>query len=60
MKMVDIAVFCVLFQQLQQQECKQLHQRKEGSKPENKTKNRYKNILPCKLQKLDNISSGIR
>jgi len=31
---------------LQQQECKHLFSRKEGQKPENKAKNRYKNILP--------------
>lgn len=36
-------------QVLQQQECKLLYPRKEGQKPENKSKNRYKNILPCKL-----------
>jgi tyrosine-protein phosphatase non-receptor type 11 len=34
------------FEQLQQQECKHLYSRKEGARPENKTKNRYKNILP--------------
>ncbi|MCL4127450.1 UNVERIFIED_CONTAM: hypothetical protein GTU68_054742, partial [Idotea baltica] len=34
------------FESLQQQECKQLHSRKEGQKPENRNKNRYKNILP--------------
>lgn len=33
---------------LQQQECKLLYPRKEGQRPENKSKNRYKNILPCK------------
>lgn len=26
-----------------------MYSRKEGAKPENKSKNRYKNILPCKL-----------
>lgn len=36
------------FESLQQQECKHLFSRKEGSKPENRNKNRYKNILPCK------------
>ena len=35
------------FEQLQQQECKNLHSRKEGSAPECRKKNRYKNILPC-------------
>lgn len=35
-------------QMLQQQECKLLYPRKEGQRPENKAKNRYKNILPCK------------
>ncbi|CAK8690501.1 unnamed protein product [Clavelina lepadiformis] len=34
------------FETLQQQECKHLFSRKEGAKPENKQKNRYKNILP--------------
>lgn len=34
------------FEQLQQQECRHLYSRKEGARPENKTKNRYKNILP--------------
>jgi len=34
------------FESLQQQECKHLYSRKEGQKPENKSKNRYKNILP--------------
>uniref|UniRef100_A0A671PW83 protein-tyrosine-phosphatase n=1 Tax=Sinocyclocheilus anshuiensis TaxID=1608454 RepID=A0A671PW83_9TELE len=34
------------FEVLQQQECKLLYPRKEGQKPENKNKNRYKNILP--------------
>ena len=38
-----------ILQQLQQQECKYLYSRREGQKPENKAKNRYKNILPCKL-----------
>lgn len=35
-------------QTLQQQECKLLYSRKEGQRQENKNKNRYKNILPCK------------
>ena len=30
-------------------ECKHLYSRKEGQKPENRNKNRYKNILPCKF-----------
>lgn len=34
-------------QMLQQQECRLLYPRKEGQRPENKPKNRYKNILPC-------------
>ena len=41
------AYFCLL-QQLQQQEERHLYSRKEGQRPENKPKNRYKNILPCK------------
>lgn len=36
------------FESLQQQEFKYLLSRNEGSKPENRYKNRYKNILPCK------------
>jgi tyrosine-protein phosphatase non-receptor type 11 len=34
------------FEQLQQNECKALFQRKEGAKQENRSKNRFKNILP--------------
>ncbi|XP_076472570.1 tyrosine-protein phosphatase non-receptor type 11-like [Babylonia areolata] len=34
------------FEQLQQQEERHLYSRKEGQRPENKLKNRYKNILP--------------
>ncbi|XP_052225139.1 tyrosine-protein phosphatase non-receptor type 11-like [Dreissena polymorpha] len=34
------------FEHLQQQEVKHLFSRKEGGRPENKAKNRYKNILP--------------
>ncbi|XP_069040049.1 tyrosine-protein phosphatase non-receptor type 11b isoform X2 [Lepisosteus oculatus] len=34
------------FEMLQQQECKLLYPRKEGQRPANKSKNRYKNILP--------------
>lgn len=40
---------------LQQQECKLLYPRKEGQRPENKAKNRYKNILPCK----EALSTGL-
>ena len=36
------------FEELQQQECKHLYSRKDGQKEENRSKNRYKNILPCK------------
>ncbi|KAB7496168.1 Tyrosine-protein phosphatase non-receptor type 11 [Armadillidium nasatum] len=43
---VGKAGFWEEFESLQQQECKQLHSRKEGQKPENRNKNRYKNILP--------------
>jgi tyrosine-protein phosphatase non-receptor type 11 len=49
---VDIvgkAGFWEEFEQLQQLECRHLFSRKEGARPENKTKNRYKNILPCEL-----------
>ena len=34
------------FEQLQQQECKNLYSRKDGAKQENRAKNRFKNILP--------------
>lgn len=34
------------FEQLQQMEVRHLYSRKEGQRPENKSKNRYKNILP--------------
>ncbi|XP_062827863.1 tyrosine-protein phosphatase non-receptor type 6 isoform X4 [Anolis carolinensis] len=34
------------FDSLQKQETKNLHERNEGQRPENKCKNRYKNILP--------------
>ena len=37
------------FESLQQQECKHLFSRKEGQRPENRGKNRYRNILPCKF-----------
>lgn len=37
------------FESLQQQEFKHLFSRKEGNRPENRNKNRYKNILPCKF-----------
>lgn len=36
------------FESLQQLECRHLFSRKEGLRPENRAKNRYKNILPCK------------
>ena len=45
-----LMIYSIYFQQLQQTECKHLYSRKEGQKPENKAKNRYKNILPCKLK----------
>ena len=37
------------FEQLQQQEHKNLYSRKDGAKPENRAKNRFKNILPCEF-----------
>jgi tyrosine-protein phosphatase non-receptor type 11 len=37
------------FESLQQQECRHSFSRHEGQKLENRSKNRYKNILPCKL-----------
>jgi len=44
----QFVLVCFAPQMLQQQECKLLYPRKEGQRPENKAKNRYKNILPCK------------
>ena len=35
------------FEQLQNMEFKHLYSREEGKRPENKGKNRFKNILPC-------------
>lgn len=37
------------FETLQEQESKRILARKEGQKPENRNKNRYKNILPCEF-----------
>lgn len=39
------------FESLQQQECRHSFSRHEGQKAENKIKNRYKNILPCKYSR---------
>lgn len=36
------------FESLQQQECRHSFSRHEGQRLENRCKNRYKNILPCK------------
>lgn len=46
----DIVLFLFFkyFQQLQQMEVRHLYSRKEGQRIENKPRNRYKNILPCK------------
>lgn len=38
------------FESLQQQECRHTFSRNQGQKIENRAKNRYKNILPCKLE----------
>lgn len=40
------AGFAEEFEQLQQMELTHIYDRKEGQRPENKAKNRYKNILP--------------
>jgi len=39
------------FERLQQLEYVQLHtySRLEGARPENKSKNRYKNVIPCEF-----------
>lgn len=43
-----------LLQQLQQAEFVGMrYSREKGSRPENKAKNRYKNILPCKSYEID-------
>lgn len=47
---LGLGLSSLTFQSLQKQEVKNLHQRLEGQRPENKSKNRYKNILPCELR----------
>lgn len=44
----DKSGFWEEFEALQQQECKHSFSRNEGQKLENRNKNRYRNILPCK------------
>lgn len=43
------------FESLQQQECRHSFSRHEGQKLENRSKNRYKNILPCKFSTVDGL-----
>ena len=45
-EMYGKAGFWEEFEQMQQQETRHLYSRKEGVKPENRPKNRFKNILP--------------
>ncbi|XP_039104337.1 tyrosine-protein phosphatase non-receptor type 11-like [Hyaena hyaena] len=49
------------FEMLQQQECRLLYPRKEGQRPENKPKNRYKNILPFDTTRvtLHDVDDGV-
>ena len=45
--------FSYMFSQvLEKQEWNHLYTTKEGERPENKAKNRYKNILPCEMLSL--------
>lgn len=46
-------MFMFPMQQLQNLESSVVFPRKEGQRPENKAKNRYKNILPCTVASVD-------
>ena len=61
---MDILELCFFLEQaLQQLDAKHLLKRR-GDEPDNKAKNRYRNILPCKHQRqpqvIENTSRSVR